>query len=348
MTVHRLPHFSPGTVKSHQDFTIRHNKHPLPEKYRPEVKEKLFRKLDAEGVAYPPIEDEAHANRMIRTTYASVDKRAGTLIVGLDNAAYHDKRYEGLSRGERRFAEDMAEYAKAHHLTTIFMCHVPPTAGPKGGTQLPTRQEGKELRHWMNGLQRKFPDSLWVHGHKHPKRTELLDLDGAAGGREVSNVVLAGQAKDSLTKITTCEHGRKIEEYRLVGHGEHAQFKRISSVALDRNGKRVDPERHDLGRKKGVLFGVSDVHHENDLEAYYRALKSEAAEADRKGLAVSYLDVGDHTVKHGRIPVDLPRRGRTFFVPGNHDYYNHGNLGQVVDSFQPKGERVPFRIDYLR
>ncbi len=327
--------FDPHAVYDKQHWDLSRNRPGRPETYPPEVRKKLYSRLDANGVVYPPIEDEAHVNK-VRTTYASVDRKAGVLVVGLDNAAYHSKGYEGLSRGERRFARDMARYGKEHGLTTVFLCHVPPTVKPK--CKLPDKQERAQQIRWMNELRKDYPDSLWVHGHVHHRK--MIDLNGKKGGREVSNLILGGQADDVVTRITTYPHGRRIEQFEVLAGG---RMKRLDSVVLSREGKRVDPAKHKLGKPMGVLYGFSDVHKEKTLEPYFEAIRRDATRMDRAGLAVSYLDAGDHTVKH-KLPVTLPRQGRYFWAPGNHDYYNQSHVGNVVSWFETRKRK--YRIEY--
>jgi hypothetical protein len=341
---HQAKTFSADLVRKEQHHGLPVNKHPLHEQYHgAKVRKHLFESLDKHGVAYPPIEDEAHVSGKVRTTWAKVDKAAGTLIVGLDNAAYHTKGYEGLTKGERRFASQMADYAKEHGLTAVFLAHLPPTTQPKKMSD----KEFAAQQKWYKALAQKHPDSLWVNGHTH--HAKLFDVNGSAS--KVSNVVVGGEVKDTFTKITTYANGRKIERFRLEEPQPPAKpdwsRKIVETVTLSRDGKKVDPAQFQLGAAKGVLYGLSDVQHEPSLVPFYKQVQADAQLEDARGLSISYLDVGDHTVKH-RIPVLLPHHEKYFFVPGNHDYYNHGNLRQVVDSFNPAKTKVPFRIDYVK
>ena len=341
-----VPHVSDRvSKKQHHDLPV--NQKPGPEEYTPKMSARARKQLDADGVAYPKLEDEAHVNGKTRTTYAAVDRQAGVLVVGLDNAAYHSKGYKGLSKGERDFAEDMAKYAGEKGLTVVFAAHVPPTTKHKNGTNLPSDEARERLTGWMGRMQQKYPDSLWVHGHQHPEQNRNLDLDND-GNREVANVVMSGQVRNSFTKIGTFENGRVLEEYKVKGHGEKRHTELVKRTVLSRDGKVVDGAT-DLGAPKGVLYGVSDVHKKAGFKDYYAAIRDDALASQSQGLAIGYLDVGDHTVKNGRMPVELPRANRTYFVPGNHDYYNHDSLAGVVGSLRPKskGELHTF-VDYTK
>jgi hypothetical protein len=334
----RKPHRR-GHVSRHQHHDLPVNGHPLPERYSAHASADARRQLDATGRASPNLEDEAHVNGSTRTTYAVVDAAAGLLVVGLDNAAYHSKGYVGLSKGERAFAEDMARYGDEHGLTVVLGAHVPPVTVHRDSTLLPRERERLLLVASMNRLRDRFPAALWVHGHTPPAENRLLDLDGARGGDDVGHVILAGQVNGSFTTLTTYTAGRVLDEYRVTGHGRRRRHELVQHTVLSRDGV-VLPDGADVGDPRGVLYCVSDVHEKAGFADYYAAIRDDALAATTQGLAVGYLDVGDHTVTRGRIPVHLPRAERTYFVPGHHDDDNRDSLADVVDALHPPAKRA--------
>jgi hypothetical protein len=305
-----------------------------PERYTAKASADARRQLDANGRAIPLLEDEVHENGAVPTTWAVVDDDAGLLVVGLDNAAYKSRGYEGLSKGERAFAWDMARYGHEQGLTVVLAAHVPPTSGHRAGTYLPGRKARARLVAWMNALRERYPDTLWVHGHAHPDRNVALDLDGALGGDDVGGVVLAGQVRDSFTKLVTYADGRVLEEHRVEGRGRRRRTVLVQRTVLARDGRVLD-DGADVGAARGVLYCFSDLQKKAGFKAYFAAIGDDAGAAQAQGLSVGYLYVGDHTVVGGRLPVTLPRGERLLFVPGNHDYYDHDSLADVVEALRP-------------
>jgi hypothetical protein len=244
------------------------------------------------------------------------------------------------------------------------MSHVPPTAPKSVGSMLLQGGAGKkqeiqrrmaEQIRWMNDLRKLNPDALWLHGHTHPDHTQTLDLNGAAGGREVSDLVLGPEKKDIVTKISTYAGGRVIEEYKVRMVDGAPQLALVGTVATDRNGHRVEGaalEAIRSGPPKGVFYASADMHSTNIIKSYYQAIGADAAREKARGATVSYLDLGDHTMKAGIDPFAtsgaLPDGQNYFWAVGNHDYYNHRRMREVVGLFKSNGSPSNLAVDYVR